>query len=234
MSFVNGKLMSNGRKTDRRLFHWAIALVFLAMILTGLTLLVPVFSGLAAGGWTRLVHKIAAVMLVAVPLAYALINRSAFRRWFREAAVWRKSRSTDHYMIHIWRRWHKLILSAGFILFVVTGAIQWFLKGTVSSSVFNVSVLLHDIVFFSALLILLYHVYFELVWWLWRRKYCRRCKTAFCANECPVNAVSTGDAVAERNMQVCNGCRLCMKACQREGYYIRSVRPKKTDASPVE
>jgi NAD-dependent dihydropyrimidine dehydrogenase PreA subunit len=209
--------------------------VFLAMVLTGLTLLVPALSGLAAGGWTRLVHKIAAVLLAAMPLAYAFINRSAVVRWFRDAAVWHKSSQKERYVVHIWQRWHKLILSAGFIIFIVTGSIQWFLKGTVSSSIFNVSVLLHDIVFFSALLILLYHVYFELTWWLWRRKYCGRCQIPNCAEECAVNAVSAGnDGVAERNMQVCNGCRLCMKACQREGYYIRSVRTKKTDASPVD
>ena len=81
--------MLNGRKSGVRWFHWAVTAVFLAMVLTGLTLLVPALSGLAAGGWIRLIHKIAAVLLAAMPLAYAFINRSAAGRWFREAAVWR-------------------------------------------------------------------------------------------------------------------------------------------------
>jgi cytochrome b subunit of formate dehydrogenase len=219
--------MLNGRKSDRRYFHWIIAFVFLAMVLTGLTLLVPALSGLAAGGWSRLVHKVFAVLLVSAPLIYFFMNRSAVGIWFREAAVWRRKTSTERYVIHSWRRRHKLIMSAGFIIVVVTGSIQWFLKGIVPSSVFNASLLVHDIAFFSALLILLYHVYFELVWRMWRRKYCSRCQTSLCADECPVNAVSSGnDGKAERNMKLCNGCRLCMKSCQREGYYIRTVRSK--------
>lgn len=224
--------MLNVRKSRKRLFHWAIALVFLVMVMTGLTLLVPAFSGLAAGGWTRLVHKIAAVLLVGTPLLYAFTNRSAAGRWFRDAAVWHKAQSEERRIVHIWRRWHQLFLSAGFALFVATGSIQWFLKGIVSSSIFNVSVQVHDIVFFASVLILIYHAYFEFVWWMWRRKYCRRCGVPLCAEECPVNAVSAAnDGFTERNMLACNGCRLCMKACQREGYYIRSVRTEKSDFS---
>jgi len=227
--------MSNNSKNGSRILHWIIAIVFLAMVLTGLTLLVPAFSGLAAGGWTRLVHKIAAVLLVTAPLTYAFINRAAVRLWFREAAVWRKAQSKERRVVHIWRRRHKLLLSAGFAIFVATGFIQWFLKGTVPSSIFNVSVLVHDIAFFSALLVLLYHIYFELVWWLWRRKYCRRCRFPLCSEECPSNAVSTAnDGMAVRNMSVCNGCRLCMKACQREGYYIKTVRAGKPTTKTVD
>ncbi|MFA5367880.1 MAG: cytochrome b/b6 domain-containing protein [Dehalococcoidia bacterium] len=227
--------MSNNWKRVRRVLHWTIAAAFVVMVLTGLTLLVPALSGLAAGGWTRLVHKIAAVLLVAAPLIYAVMNRDAVRLWFRDAAVWRRPQQEDRRVVHIWQRWHKLIISAGFIMFVVTGSIQWFFKGIVPSSVFNVSLLVHDIVFFSALLILLYHIYFELVWWLWRRKYCRQCGSADCADECTVNAISTvNDNMAERNMSICNGCRLCMKACQREGYYIKPVRTKKTDTGTVD
>lgn len=232
---VEGIVMFSSRKSKARSFHWAIAVVFLIMVLTGITLLVPAFSGLAAGGWTRLVHKVAAVVLVAAPLAYTLINRPAVTRWLREAAVWRKSQTTERYVIHLWQRWHKLFLSAGFVIVIVTGSIQWFLKGTVSSSVFNVSLLVHDIAFFSALLILIYHVYFELVWWLWRRKYCIRCQIPYCADACAVRAVSIGDdGLAHREMQVCNRCRLCTKVCQREGYYIRSIRTEKMDVKPVD
>ncbi|MFA5055364.1 MAG: cytochrome b/b6 domain-containing protein [Dehalococcoidia bacterium] len=227
--------MSNNWKSGRRVLHWMVAAAFVVMVLTGLTLLVPALSGLAAGGWTRLIHKIAAVLLVAAPLAYIFVNRPAVRRWFRDAAVWHRPQQKERYAVHVWQRWHKLIISAGFIIVVITGSIQWFLKGIVPSSVFNFSLLVHGIVFFSALLILLYHVYFELVWWLWRRRYCRNCHEPQCVDECPVNAVSTGnDNMAVRDMSVCNGCRLCMKSCQREGYYIKSVRTKKTDATTTD
>jgi len=216
--------MSNISHTKKRLLHWTVATAFALMVLTGLTLLIPALSGLAAGGWTRLVHKIAAVVLIGSPVAYALLNRSAAGRWMRDAAVWRKDIESVPHFVHAWRRRHKLIMSLGAILFAATGIVQWFLKGIVPSGAFNVSLLLHDVLLYAALLVLIYHVYFELYWLQWRRRYCSRCTEARCAGACPVNAISTTrERRAERNMQLCNNCLLCMKECQRNGYFLETV-----------
>ena len=214
------------RKSSRRIFHWVVAGAFLTMLITGLIIYTPFFSGLASGGWTRLFHRIGAVILVGAPVVYALLNRKAARQWLREAAVWNKSASVAPYVLNTWRRRHKLLISVGYLLFALTGMIQWFLKGMASSDVFYISLFIHDILFFSAIVVLLYHIYFEFYWWLWKRRYCRRCSFAYCFDACPVGAIASGgDGAIERSTQKCNNCRLCMEVCKRNSYYKRAIGP---------
>ncbi|GAF91883.1 unnamed protein product, partial [marine sediment metagenome] len=134
-----------------------MAVAFLAMLTTGLIIYTPAFSALASGGWTRLVHRIGAVILIGTPIVYALINRHTARQWLKEAAIWNKKAAVAPYVLNTWKRRHKFLISVGYVLLAITGIIQWFLKGMVSSSAFNVSLFIHDILFFSAVLVLLYH-----------------------------------------------------------------------------
>ncbi|MFW6125838.1 MAG: cytochrome b/b6 domain-containing protein [Chloroflexota bacterium] len=211
-----------GRK---RIFHWVIATAFFAMVATGLVIYIPALSALASGGWTRLVHRIGAVVLLSAPLLYALFNHEAVRRWLREAALWKRNVSTPPYVLNTWRRRHKFLLSLGYLLFAITGALQWFLKETVPSSVFHVSIFVHDILFFGAILVLLYHAYFEFYWWLWKRRYCRTCTVAYCADVCPVGAVSGyRNSSVIRDQEKCNNCRLCMEFCRRNAYHRKDVQ----------
>lgn len=206
--------------------HWLVAVSFAALFITGLIIYTPQFSSLASGGATRLIHKIAAATLIASPIIYALFKRGIARQWLREAAIWRKIDSDDPHFINSWRRKHELLISIGFLLVALTGMIQWFLKDVVSAGAFNISIFIHDILFFSAIVVLLYHVYFETYWWVWRRRYCRRCNSAMCASVCPVSAVAnTQDGTIERDSQKCNNCRLCMLDCQRKAYYRKTVYP---------
>lgn len=219
-------------KSKRRVLHWAIAIAFFALLATGLIIYTPAFSALASGSWTRLIHRIGAVILVGTPLLYILINRDAARQWLKQIAVWRGKASSSA-NLHGWKRNHKLLLSIGFIIIVLTGAIQWFLKDLVPSSVFNVSLFIHDIAFFSSIIVLLYHVYYEFTWWNWKRKYCRRCSFAYCADACPLGAIySNHDGAIERVLEKCNNCRLCMENCQRNHYY-RKASPPKRDAQRI-
>ena len=215
-------------RSNRRIFHWVIAVAFFSLVVTGLIIYTPAFAALAAGSWTRLIHRIAAVILVGAPIIYTLLNLGSARQWFKEAAVWNRKAYIAPYFINNWRRRHKLILSVGFVVVALTGMIQWFLKGLVPSSVFNISLFIHDIAFFSAIIVLLYHVYFEFFWWYWKRRYCRQCSLAYCASVCPVGAVtSRRDSTIERDLQKCNNCRLCMEDCRRNNYYKIAIQPKK-------
>lgn len=219
-------------RSRRRVLHWIVAAAFFMLLITGLILYTPAFSTLASGGWTRLVHRLAAATLVGVPLVYALFNLEAARRWVAEAMIWRKTVATTSQTVSSWRRKHKLLISVGYIAFASTGLIQWFLKGTVSSDVFNISLFIHGILFFCAIVVLLYHVYFEFYWWLWKRKYCRGCGFAYCAEACPVHAIGVNQYSAiERDLERCNNCRLCMQYCQRNLCY-RSSLPREEATQP--
>jgi ferredoxin len=216
----------------RRVLHWIIVTAFIALFTTGLIIYTPQFSALASGGATRVIHKIAAVTLLSAPIIYAIFKRGVARQWFREATVWRKIESDDAHFTNPWRRKHKLLITIGFILIAITGIIQWFLKDTVGAGIFNISLFIHDILFFSAIVALLYHIYFEFYWWLWRKRYCRWCSAALCADACPVSAVtSTRDGTIVRDSQKCNNCRLCMQDCQRKAYYRKTVQPNKPAGS---
>ncbi len=213
------------KNSRKRILHWVVVGAFFALLATGLILYTPTFSALAAGSWTRLIHRIAAVILVSAPIIYALMKRGAVWQWIREAAIWKSETSaTSH--LNRWKRKHKLLISIGFLTVVMTGMIQWFFKGIVPSGVFNVSLFIHDIAFFSAIILVLYHIYFEFYWFQWKRKYCSQCSFAYCADACPVGAmISKQEGTIERISQRCNNCRLCMENCQRNSYY--KAHPKK-------
>jgi cytochrome b subunit of formate dehydrogenase len=76
-----------GPEKNRRIFHWVVATAFIALFITGLVVFVPALSGLAAGGWTRLVHRIAAAILVGAPMIYALTHTTDARQWLREITL---------------------------------------------------------------------------------------------------------------------------------------------------
>jgi formate dehydrogenase subunit gamma len=62
-----------------RLVHALLASSFLILLLTGLTLLVPFLSGLAAGGWLRRLHYLGALLFMAVPVVYIIVDWSAVK-----------------------------------------------------------------------------------------------------------------------------------------------------------
>lgn len=217
---IDTKTRTTGPRIKWRLFHWAVAIAFLLMLTTGIVIYTPALSELASGAWTRLVHRIGAVILIGAPVLYAFINPTAARQWLREAAIWKREAADTPHVLNTWKRRHKLLISIGYVLFAITGMVQWFLKGMVPSSAFNVSLFIHDILFFSAIVVLLYHVFFELNWWRWKRRYCAHCSFAACAEACTVGAIGTRrDGTVFRDPQRCNSCQLCMELCQRKSLF---------------
>jgi len=212
-----------------RVFHWVVAAAFFTMLITGIIIYTPALSGLASGSWTRLFHRIGAAVLIGAPILYAFVNPRAARQWLRDAAIWNRKTADTPHVLNTWKRRHTLLISVGYILFAITGIIQWFLKGIVASSAFNVSLFIHDILFFSAILVLLYHVYFELYWWRWKRTYCARCRYPSCAEACTVGAITrTRDGTIVRDPQRCNSCRLCMELCQRKSLFKAATATAQT------
>jgi len=215
-----------GPRKNRRILHWVVAAAFFVLFITGLIMFEPAFSGLAAGGWTRLAHRAAAVILIGAPVIYASINTTTARRWLEEAAFWRGKVPTSTNPLNTWKRIHKSLIAIGFALFALTGILQWFLKGIVPREVFHSSLLFHDTIFFAAILVLLYHVYFEFNWWLWKRRYCRHCSLVYCVDECPTRALTHGpDSSIEYYPQRCNNCRLCMEYCRRNSHHKKAAEP---------
>ena len=158
-------------------FHWIHTTAFLVLLVTGAILFLPGLGAPAAGGLTRSIHRIAAVIFIAAPIAYFIINPKMSLRFIKETFTWGKDDikwlrlAPDYYfggndskMIpqgHVntgQKMWEFITLSTG-ILFVVTGLLMWFLKDTLSPGFFQWMVIVHDFAFILAFLMLLVHIY---------------------------------------------------------------------------
>ena len=158
-------------------FHWIHTTAFLVLLVTGAILFLPGLGAPAAGGLTRSIHRIAAVIFIAAPIAYFIINPKMSLRFIKETFTWNNDDirwlrlAPDYYfggddskMIpqgHVntgQKMWEFITLSTG-ILFVVTGLLMWFLKDTLSPGFFQWMVIVHDFAFILAFLMLLVHIY---------------------------------------------------------------------------
>lgn len=158
-----------------RWFHWIHAAAFLILAITGLFLFAPWFSEVAIGGVSRLVHRVFAVIFVLAPLVYLAVNpktsvafvKDAFR-WGREDIGWLLA-APDYYFggdpnkmppqehINTGQKLYWLTALLSGTAFVITGVIMWGLKGAVPASVFQLSVVVHDVAFILAGVMFLVH-----------------------------------------------------------------------------
>ena len=158
-------------------FHWIHTAAFLVLLVTGAMLFLPGLGGPAAGGLTRSIHRIAVVFFVGVPIIYFIINPRMSLHFIKETLTWGKDDikwlmlAPDYYFGgdeskmfpqgHVntgQKMWEFIVLATG-ILFLISGFFMWSLKDTLSPGVFQWFVIVHDVAFILALLMLLVHIY---------------------------------------------------------------------------
>ena len=158
-------------------FHWIHTLAFLILIVTGAILVIPGLGGAAAGGVTRIIHRVCIILFVAPPIIYGILNPRITWHFIKETLTWGKDdigwlKAAPSYYFggpedkmppqgHVntgQKLWQFIVLSTG-ILFLVSGFIMLFLKCSVSPAVFQWSVIVHDVAFILAFLMLLVHIY---------------------------------------------------------------------------
>jgi formate dehydrogenase subunit gamma len=159
-----------------RWLHWTIAAICILLAVTGVILFLHDWWGIAAmRGYTRGIHRFSAVLLVAVPLIYAINFPKAALSFIKESFSyglqdlgWLKA-APDYYFGgdeskmppqgHInpgQRLWGLCIIVCGLIM-VITGAILWFFKGMVSPAVFQWTLFTHDLAFIGGTAFFLVH-----------------------------------------------------------------------------
>jgi ferredoxin len=211
-------LRNNTIKAKKRIIHFIIALIFFVLFFSGLILFTPLLSILAADSWSRVIHRIFAFLLISIIILYTIINRKKTIGWLKSLLLGEKSVADNP---DKWKRKHKALVTIGLFVLIITGSIQWFLKYVIPDEIFIVSLIIHDIAFFYVFVVLLLHLYHEFNWWLWKKRYCQQCIYANCSHICPTNSISIeqGEKIIRDN--TCNNCRLCMKTCQKNLYYIK-------------
>jgi len=162
-------------------FHWIHTAAFLILIVTGAILFIPGLGAPAAGGLTRLIHRIAVVLFVGAPVLYFVLNPKMSLHFIKQTLTWGKediegvTKAPDYYFGgaeekmppqgHIntgQKMWQVVVLGTG-TLFLVTGFLMWFLKDILAPGIFQWCVIVHDVAFILAFLMLLVHIYLGVI-----------------------------------------------------------------------
>jgi formate dehydrogenase subunit gamma len=156
--------------------HWWIVACSILLAITGLFLFISWFGPAAWWGYSRLVHRIAAVGFVAVPVLYMILNPKSTLEWVKEAFTWGKAdfgwlKAAPTYYFgfdiipmppqersNTGQKMWVLVVIVTSVIFVVSGGIMWFGKGLVPTGVFQWSVFAHDAAFVIAGAMFLVHI----------------------------------------------------------------------------
>ncbi|MDD4860197.1 MAG: cytochrome b/b6 domain-containing protein [Dehalococcoidales bacterium] len=164
-----------------RILHWFHTGAFITLFLTGLILYVPPLAIIAQDSWTRIIHRIAAVIFIIGPLLYLVFNYKAALKGITEAFHWGQEdlgwllAAPRYYFLNdeeamppqghmntgqkMW--WLMVIVFSA--VFVVTGIVMAFLKTVAPAVILQWSVVLHDIAFIATGAMFFVHVYLSVI-----------------------------------------------------------------------
>ncbi len=160
-----------------RVLHWVHLVAFCVLFLTGLILFLPPLAALAQDSWTRVIHRVAAVVFIVAPIIYMSMNWKATWKGVKEAFTWRagdigwlkaapryyflsdeKAMPPQGHMNTGQKMWWFMVIVFG-VVFVITGAILWFAKESAPGALLQWMVFVHDIAFIVTGAMLFVHIY---------------------------------------------------------------------------
>jgi formate dehydrogenase subunit gamma len=164
-----------------RINHAILAGSFVILLLTGLILLWSPLAGLAAGGNSRLLHRIAAVFFMAVPVLYLLLDRPAAKEllwdsfhydkddlaWAKQAYRYFLGHAKDmppQGRLNAGQKLHHAAVVVMSALIVASGLVLWFGKGTLGADGLAVTAMVHDVTMLILTVLLVGHLYFTFVY----------------------------------------------------------------------
>ncbi|MDP2916519.1 MAG: cytochrome b/b6 domain-containing protein [Dehalococcoidia bacterium] len=164
-----------------RILHWVYAACFLVLLATGLILFLPPLAALAQDSWTRIIHRVASVIIIIAPIVYLVFNWKSALKGLADAFDWgwddigwliaapryyfladEKAMPPQHHMNTGQKMWWLIVIVSG-LVFTVTGIIMWAFKTTAPAAVLQWSVFAHDAVFVVTTSMLLLHVYLSVI-----------------------------------------------------------------------
>ncbi|UCH42994.1 MAG: cytochrome b/b6 domain-containing protein [Dehalococcoidales bacterium] len=164
-----------------RILHWVHGGAFVMLFLTGLILFVPALGVLAQDGWSRVLHRAAAILFVSAPLIYLPLNGKATLRGLKDAFTWSKEdlgwlkAAPRYYFLgddktmppqaHMntgQKMWWLMTIVFGLVFFI-TGLIMAVLDTVIPAAVMQWMVFIHDIAFIVTGCMLLVHIYLSVI-----------------------------------------------------------------------
>ncbi len=167
-----------------RFLHWAHTLMFIPLATTGFILFVSWLQPLAqgeAGILVRLIHRIAAVVFVGVPIAYAVVQPRRVMMHVREFAnfssydlLWLKAAFPYYVLGHheemppqprfnTGERLNGVVTTLGSVVFIITGGPMWFLRGQMPVGVYQTLLVVHDLAFIATFTMFMVHFYLAVI-----------------------------------------------------------------------
>ena len=165
----------------QRLVHWLGVGTVLTLLVTGLALLWPPLGFIAWGGVGPLLHRVGAVVFMALPFAYALLNPRQTAEllveiftYDREDWAWLKH-FPGYFLGHAvglppqgrlnaGQKLHHAGTFLAFITVSLSGLVLWFLKGSLGATWLPVVAMVHDVSMLAVTVLLVGHVYFTFVY----------------------------------------------------------------------
>ncbi|MBN2187273.1 MAG: cytochrome b/b6 domain-containing protein [Dehalococcoidia bacterium] len=163
-----------------RIFHWVHTGAFLLLVITGIFLFVNA-GFVAQDSWSRLLHRIAAVIFVVAPFVQLFANRKTAVASLKSVFTWgvddlkwamampryyfladEEAMPPQDEMNTGQKMWYFIIVVLSPI-FVITGILMWFFGNILPSAVFQWSVFVHDVAFIFIFLMFLVHIYLGVI-----------------------------------------------------------------------
>lgn len=163
-----------------RVLHWAHAAAYTPLAVTGFMLYAPWLTPLAqsgAGQTIRLVHRIMAIALCAIPIIYTvseprrlIMNLQEVFKFDKDDILWLKA-AIPYYLLgrevemppqprfNTGERLNAVIMVLGTGLFGVTGFTMWFGKGVIPPWLFRTAVIVHDLAMIATLCMFVVHFF---------------------------------------------------------------------------
>ncbi|HUL58878.1 MAG TPA: cytochrome b/b6 domain-containing protein [Anaeromyxobacteraceae bacterium] len=164
----------------QRVLHWIGVGSFLLLLLSGLALFHPL-GALAAGGYSRVLHRLAAVPFAVLPLVYAVLLPAEARALIAESLTYgpRERAWLKRLPAYVMGRTHglppqgrlnagqKLHHAATFFMFATvsgSGAVLWLAKGHLGAAGLAAAAIVHDLSMLGLTVLMVGHVYFTFLY----------------------------------------------------------------------
>ena len=165
----------------QRWVHWMGATGFILLLVTGLVLEWPPLSPLAAGGGSRLLHRVGAVMYILWPILYAILHPKELVQviqesltygrdeweWFKRMPGYfmgRASQMPPQGRVNAGQKIHHLGVGVTSLAVVVSGLVLWFGKGQLGPNGLALTAMVHDVSMLVLTVLFVGHVYFTLLY----------------------------------------------------------------------
>lgn len=168
----------------QRVVHGVMASSFLILLITGLALVWSPLAWIAAGGWSRYLHRIAAVGFMSVPFLYLWMDRDGAKEvlfesfkydrddvsWFKHMYRYALGRTADmppQGRLNAGQKLHHSAVIVFSAVIVLSGLVLWWFKADLSTAMLSWAAIIHDLSMLALTLLLVGHIFFTFVYKAW-------------------------------------------------------------------